>query len=170
MEPINPPEARELLGRLNEMEGDELDILITRLKGEQPRREWMVSSNGGKSLCASTLSRDCWPNASRLAAWLEDQQSRGLCLTHELLPWDIYEKRHADPTAALALLCEVNEHEPRFEVRIQCESATMIDLGAPNKTKFRRFDHDDTPAGICLAIARCWCAWRLNLIVEGESQ
>jgi hypothetical protein len=145
MEPITPPEARELLGRLAEMEGDKLNWVIAQLKGhiEKIGVRWRVRND----VCG---------------VMLRDEEKARKAIARLLPDWD------TDPAAALALLCEVNTSVTGYEIMTQLGSAWLIPPTIPTQKRFF-FNHDNTPESICLAVCRCWCAWRLNLIVEGET-
>ena len=57
--------------------GPETDLAVAKAVGDRGKHYWMASSDGGQSLCASTLDSDCWPTKSSLESWLNERHAAG---------------------------------------------------------------------------------------------
>jgi hypothetical protein len=134
---------KHTINQINAMTESELDRAIAEAKGEKPLREWIVSNDGGKSLCASTDGcNGPWYFKSQLEAWLDKQHRAGQHIGYEILPFDIYKEFSTDPGAALALLCE------------------MLNAGYTLKFNSESINGEATPESICGVIAKSWLAWK----------
>jgi hypothetical protein len=82
-----------------------LDRELTAFFQLPTEERWIVSNDGGKSLCAATNRRDGpWYQKWDLEQWLAEQQAKGYHLDYKLLSSPIYPRVSTDPSEAVLLL------------------------------------------------------------------
>ena len=103
------------------MDKHEINKRVCEILGWEPRHEWMVSKDGGESLCAFTDAvNGPWYRKADLKEWLEVKKIKEPTYFKdaELLTRDIYENVYEDSNHAIRALeeyCKKNEHDVVIE-------------------------------------------------------
>ncbi len=81
---------------IDSLTGTDLDEAVAHALGEVGTEHGYVSSDGGKSMSASTHDRDCWPSIYYLQQWLDEQHAKGYLKDSVVVRRIEYRRRHDD--------------------------------------------------------------------------
>lgn len=135
------------LDEINSLDHQQLDEAVCKLIGELGVKHAMATSDGGKSLCASTeMGEWYWKSPADLERWLADEKSHGRNLEYEIKPYVRYRRYSTDIKLAMTLMERLPEMVVAHRPSRWIVSCTKPSLGSSWVKSL-----DDLPSLVCRA-------------------